>query len=145
MRVVVDASVIAKWVLPAAGGEEPDADRALAILDGIRSGGLEVLQPPHWLAEVAAVVVRLAPSLAADVLDLLDAMELPEVAEVAVYRRAASLAAALDHHLFDTLYHAVALAHDATLVTADERYWRKARGLRNITRLADWPMLNGVP
>jgi hypothetical protein len=30
-----------------------------------------------------------------------------------------------DHHLFDTLYHAVALEHgDAVLVTADDRYRR---------------------
>lgn len=138
MRVVLDASVIAKWVLPAASGEEPDADRALAILDEIRSGALEVLQPPHWLAEVAAVVVRLVPGSAGVVLDLFDAMELPETTDVAVYRRAASLADALDHHLFDTLYHAVALGHEATLITADERYWRKARDEGSIRRLAEW-------
>ena len=47
-----------------------------------------------------------------------------------VYRRARELAITLDHHMMDTLYHAVALDHgDAELVTADERYWRKARSL----------------
>ncbi len=143
MRVVLDASMVAKWILPTEAAEEPDADRALAILEEIRSGALEVLQPPHWLAEVAAVVVRLAPSAAASVLDLLDAMELPAIGDIALYKRAASLAAALDHHLFDTLYHAVALDHDATLITADERYWRKARELGAVVRLADSPGVEG--
>lgn len=41
-------------------------------------------------------------------------------------RRAARLAADLDHHLFDTLYHAVELERDATLLTADRKYVRKA-------------------
>lgn len=138
MRVVVDASVVAKWVLPSTDGEEPDAERAVEVLRGIQRGDLEPLQPPHWLAEIAAVVARLIPDRADDVLDLLDALELPVAGEVHVYKRAAGLAKDLDHHLFDTLYHAVALVGAGTLVTADEHYWRKARELGGVVRLADW-------
>ena len=44
-----------------------------------------------------------------------------------------------NHHLFDTLYHAVALEHeDALLVTADERYHEKAAGYGTIRALHDW-------
>ncbi len=43
----------------------------------------------------------------------------------------------LDRHLFDTLYHAVALEEGATLVTADEVHFAKARRLGNIELLAD--------
>ena len=43
------------------------------------------------------------------------------------------------HHLFDTLYHAVAMQNpDATLVTADRRYYDKARSEGQIIMLADW-------
>jgi hypothetical protein len=40
--------------------------------------------------------------------------------------------------LFDTLYHAVALEEGATLVTADETYFSKAKGLGGIVSLANF-------
>lgn len=57
---------------------------------------------------------------------------------IPLYKRAANLAQTLDHHLFDTLYHAVAPDRGGTLVTADEHYWRKARELGGVVRLAEW-------
>lgn len=53
---------------------------------------------------------------------------------------ASDLSIRLNHHLFDTLYHAVALKAGATLVTADERYYAKAANLGHIMRLADFPL-----
>ncbi len=55
-----------------------------------------------------------------------------------VLRRAADLGIALKAHLFDTLYHAVALETGATLVTADDRYFAKARGEGSIVMLQDF-------
>ena len=60
------------------------------------------------------------------------------VARLASYRRGAELSIQLKQHLFDTLYHAVALEEGATLVTADEAYFAKAKDLGNITRLSDF-------
>jgi predicted nucleic acid-binding protein len=137
MRLVLDVSVAVKWVLPEAH-READLDRALAILGQVRSGEIEPLQPPHWLAEVAAVLVRLAPEGAQAALDLLYAMELPVAEDLEVYRRAVTLSRSLDHPLFDTLYHAVALEHGGTLVTADDRYYRKAEAAGRLVRLGDW-------
>jgi hypothetical protein len=57
----------------------------------------------------------------------------------AVYRCAADLSIALKHHLFHTLYHAVALEEGATLVTADETYFNKARDVGAIRLLRDFP------
>ena len=57
---------------------------------------------------------------------------------MATLRRAAELSIALDHHLFDTLYHAVALEEGATLVTADATYFGKAKNLGSIELLADF-------
>jgi predicted nucleic acid-binding protein len=142
VRVVVDASVVVKWILPDSEHEAP-TERALALLRGIRAGTVEPLQPPHWLAEVGAVVARLRPEIVESTLDLLDALELPVAADVAIYRRAARLAAELSHHLFDTLYHAVALERDALLITADSRYHRKALRLGAVMGLAGWSESTG--
>ena len=69
---------------------------------------------------------------------LLDALRLEVRATPAVYARAIGLATDLDHHLFDTLYHAVALeTPGAVLVTADDRYARTAQPLGALVRLAD--------
>jgi len=137
VRVVVDASVAVKWIFPDPA-VEPHADRAVALLERIRDGDVDVIQPPHWLFEVVAVVVRLSPPVALPTISLLDALELTTCYDVTVLRRAAALAEELRHHLFDTLYHAVALERDATLVTADARYARKALGLGHLALLRDF-------
>lgn len=137
MRVVVDASVAVKWIFPDPEFE-PDADRAVELLAAIRHGSVEPLQPSHWLLETVAVVARLRPGIAEEALALLDALELPLATDPEVLQRATRLATALSHHLFDTLYHAVALERGAVLVTADGRYAAKAEGLGALVRLADW-------
>ena len=137
MKLVVDASVAVKWFLPVSSREQ-DADRATALLHSVREGLVDLLQPPHWLAEVSAVITRLRPEIAAEAIDLLDAMEFDMVADAELYKGASDLATQLNQHLFDTLYHALALANDALLVTADDRYLRKARALGRVVALAEW-------
>lgn len=140
MILVLDASVIVKWFFRDPAIEE-HAEHALFVLQSVRAGTVEILQPPHWLAEVAAVIARLEPRLADEAMDVLDAMELPVAADVAVYKRATSLSAALRQHVFDTLYHAVALEYGAELISADRRYYRVAKHLGRITYLANWDRL----
>jgi predicted nucleic acid-binding protein len=137
LKVVVDASVVVKWALPDSD-REANIPQALHLLAEIQAGIVEPRQPPHWLAEVSAVVTRLRPEIAEETLDLLDAMELPVAADIAIYKRAIRIATELHHHLFDTLYHAVALEADATLVSADGPYFRKARHLGSILALESW-------
>lgn len=137
MRVVIDASVAVKWTHPDPE-VEADLDQAARMLEAIKEGSIEVLQPPHWLLETLAVIARLRPDAADAALGLLDALELPVDDRFEVLERAGRLAVQLPHHLFDTLYHAVALEHDALLVTADGAYQSKARGLGNITHLSQW-------
>ena len=135
--LTVDASVVVKWFLPERG--EASTDRAMDLLAGIRRGEIRVVQPPHWIAEVTAVLARLSPGTAPrDAADLVDLgfviLDLP-----AVYIGACRIAVLLDAHVFDTLYHAVAVETDGCiLVTADDRYYRKARGLGSIALLSRW-------
>ena len=58
--VVLDASVIVKWIF-SDRAEEAHSFQALQILQLIKESRVTVVQPPHWLAEAAAVVVRLDP------------------------------------------------------------------------------------
>lgn len=138
--VVLDASVVVKWIL-ADRTEESHSLQALQILQFIKESRVTVIQPSHWLAEVAAVIVRLDPSRARQAVSLLHALEFPVVTGVEVYHKACDLSASLKEHLFDTLYHAVALTESsATLVTADEQYYRKAYRAGRIVRLKEFSL-----
>ena len=142
--IVLDASVVVKWIVPDRS-EELHASLALQILRHIQEMRLSVAQPPHWLAEVAAVTARLEPRGAPETVSVLYALELPVVDEVEVYRKACELAASLNQHVFDTLYHAVALTQqDAMLITADERYYQKAHKVGRIVRLRDFELTDRV-
>jgi len=80
-------------------------------------------------------VTRLRPEVAEQAVELLEAMALPIAKEVEVFKTASRIARDLNHHLFDTLYHAVALEHGSTLVSADDTYYRKAQHLGGLVRL----------
>lgn len=138
MIVVVDASVAVKWFL-AFKPDEDHTDLALAILEQVALGRILMVQPPHFIAEVAAVLARLKPDEAQD--DLLDLFNIERrtVDSPQVHATALTLSIAHQHHLFDTLYHAVALhTAGAVLVTADRRYFDKTRHLGQIVWLADF-------
>ena len=138
MIVVVDASVALKWFLHVADSE-PDRDRALALLTGIDDESVQLVQPAHFIAEVAAVLARAKPDAAEDdLMDLLN-VECSTIDASKTYTTALELSIRYQHHLFDTLYHAVALhVPGASLITADRRYYDKASGEGRIILLADW-------
>jgi predicted nucleic acid-binding protein len=138
VTVVVDASVVIKWLLQDPE-HEADTDRATKLMQSVVVGDQIALQPVHWLAEVGAVLSRQSAETAADDITMLCGLELPIVDDPLVLRRGVELATELKQHLFDTYYHAVALeTPNAVLVTADERYLRAAREKGRIIRLADW-------
>ncbi|ESS71340.1 hypothetical protein MGMO_106c00030 [Methyloglobulus morosus KoM1] len=56
-----------------------------------------------------------------------------------LYQTAIRLSVELNHHLFDTFYHATALTtKETTLITADEAYYRKAKDYGQILLLQDY-------
>lgn len=140
MILVVDASVAIKWFLNFREGED-HCQRALEILARVDDGRVVMVQPPHFLAEMGAVLAREKPDDAlADMTDLM-AVEFERDEDPAVYQTACKLAVRLGQHLFDTLYHAVALrTPDAILVTADKRYFSKAKDVGRIALLADFAL-----
>jgi predicted nucleic acid-binding protein len=135
---VVDASVAVKWFLHGKPDEQ-HTDLALRVLEQSVLGFLPMVQPGHFVAEVAAVLARLKPADAQDdLLDLLD-IHYRTLVSPETYATAMDLAMRYQHHLFDTLYHAVALhTPGAVLVTADQRYYNKARHEGHICLLLDF-------
>lgn len=147
MICVVDATVAVKWF---AEGEwatrEDHIEHAVDILRASRSGAVDFFQPPHFLAEVAAVLARISPATAQQCAQDIAAMGIIWAAPTVAYSRAIALATQLKHHLFDTLYHALALeTPSAVFVTADRRYFDKAQHLGHIAWLPDFAAANPYP
>lgn len=138
MNLVLDASVAIKWFFRDEPNEQ-DAQRALQILQAVGSGEARLVQPPHFMAEMCAVLARETPEqVQADIVDLLN-LEWRESESAGIYAAASELAVKFNHHLFDTLYHAVALHEpDTMLVTADVRYFNKAKQAGQIILLEDF-------
>jgi predicted nucleic acid-binding protein len=137
MIVVVDASVSIKWFFPASA-EEEYADKAVSLLRQVQSGQVTFVQPAHWLPEVVAVITRVRPEIAEQAIDYLSAMEVKVQQDADILKTASRLSLQFSHHLFDTLYHALAIQLNAVFVTADEKYYRKAETMGCIQLLSSW-------
>jgi predicted nucleic acid-binding protein len=137
-RVVLDASVLLKWYLKLP--DEQDLPQAAAVLQALLREELKLVQPVHCLLEVAAVLVRKRPQqLGVELPDVKSLLAQGEITDSqGVLARGLSLSAQLNHHLFDTLYHAVALEENATLITADRRYYDKAQNVGSIMLLENF-------
>lgn len=133
MKATIDASVIVKWFIP---DREDHHDKALALLTSVEKEHTSLMQPLHWQAETIAVLTRLRPEMANKAIVFLDALEFPVVDTIDVYQKASLLSQTLDHHLFDTLYHAVAIIANTTLITDDRKYYNKAKAQGNIQLLS---------
>jgi predicted nucleic acid-binding protein len=136
--LTVDASVALKWFFRDRD-DEADADTALGILRAVADGSVRLMQPPHFMAEMTAVLAREAPTRARANIEDLHALDFTVCGADRLYPQAALLAMQLKHHAFDTLYHAAALlTPEAVMVTADATYFKKAKSLGRIELLSAW-------
>jgi len=121
-----------------ASAQEQDTDQAIAMLLQVQSGQVTLVQPAHWLPEVVAVITRIRPEIAELAIDYLSAMEVKVQQDADILKTAARLSQQFSHHLFDTLYHALAIHLNAVFVSADEKYYRKAETMGYIQLLSNW-------
>jgi predicted nucleic acid-binding protein len=135
--VVADASVSIKWFFQASS-EEQDTEQAVQMLRLVHSGEVTLVQPPHWLPEIIAVITRVRPEISEQAIDYLEAMEIKTHQDADILKTAARLSRQYSHHLFDTLYHALAIHLNADFVTADDNYYRKVEMQRHIQLLSNW-------
>jgi predicted nucleic acid-binding protein len=127
--IVPDASIIIKWALPTAG--ERAAEQALEFLADWQAGAIDLLAPSLWRYEVTNVLARKAGGSAIALLSALLELELPTVdPDRQLLVDAVGITTRLPGvTVYDAAYHALALRVRGVFVTADERYFRRARRL----------------
>lgn len=137
--VVVDASTLLKWVLPAR--DETDVPQANAIATAALAGRLTLRVPDLWYYEAGNILARQVPEQADALLRHLDDLLRPWTSRLTVAMQTLALDLARRHGVtfYDASYHALALASNGVLVTADARYLGKAGSSGGILLLADWP------
>ncbi len=122
---VVDASVAAKWLLPAAGEGLLDQANHLAVLHARRD--LQLLAPDLIEAEVGNVLWkavrrnRISRAEAENSLRRFSEIAIQVVPTSDLLSQALQIAVACDRSFYDSLYVALALATKTDLITADER------------------------
>jgi len=122
---VVDASVAAKWLLPAAG--EPSAEEALELLQDHAEGRLRMVVPDLFWAELGNILWkavrgrRIPGSAAMEGLQLTIARSFPTLSSRLLLEDAFVIANAFDQTVYDALYVAAAVHSHCQLITADER------------------------
>lgn len=122
---VVDASVAAKWVLPAS--TEPFADRADRLLRTYAAGSIHILVPDLFWLEMGNLLwkaVRRGEINVERARRGLDAMlhrGFPSVPTRFHLFEALKIAVDFDRTVYDSAYLALAVATGSELITADER------------------------
>ena len=119
MKVVVDASVAAKWFLP-----EIHSEAATRLLDPTISLYAPDLIVPEfgnilWKKVRRAEITR---TEGAEILRAFGALPLELRPSSALLAAAFELAVALDRSVYDSLYLAVAVAEECAMVTADTKF-----------------------
>lgn len=149
--VVVDASVILKWVLPEA--QEAHVPEALSLRDAIVAQTVSGLVPALWYFEVGNIVTRAFSSGDAD--DTLDDLRALGLIEIPISKDMQTQAICEVEHcgvtFYDAIYRAIyttvvtVLQSPCALVTADENYQRKVTTVLDkdtgIVHIRDWPAL----
>lgn len=122
---VVDASVAAKWFLPARG--ETLVEEAFHLFRQYAEGEIQLLVPDLFWAELVNIFWkamrqgRCAKATAETALASLQERKLPTVPSLSVLDVAFAIATAFDRTVYDALYVALAVHSKAQFITADER------------------------
>ena len=120
---VLDASVAAKWFLPAQG--EPLVEQAFLLLRSYVAGEIRFVVPDLFWAETANVLWkairqgRCTKAAAIAALTALQQRNIPTISSRPLLDQAFAIATAFDRTVYDSLYVALAVESNAQFVTAD--------------------------
>lgn len=123
--IVVDASVAAKWFLPAKS--ETLTEEASQVFRRYAQGEIQFLVPDLFWAELANIFWkairqgRCAKATAETALVSLQERKVPTVSSLSVLDVAFGIATAFDRTVNDALYVALAVHSKGQFITADER------------------------
>ncbi|MGH8603406.1 MAG: type II toxin-antitoxin system VapC family toxin [Gammaproteobacteria bacterium] len=138
--VVIDASVILKWVLPR--GSEPYQDQAQVLATLLKAGSIRVGVPSLWYFEVGNLLARKYPLQADQQLaNLRLILEPCEVSDKSGWQNKA-LALVQQHGVtfYDAVYHALAIIEQGIFLTADEKYLQMIGKEPHAMHFKDWPL-----
>jgi predicted nucleic acid-binding protein len=122
--IVLDASVILKWVLDAE--TEPGHAAANGLLERWKEGELDLLVPSLWVYEVGNILCLKRPADASATLAALWNLGLSEVPfSRGLIQRTIALAQSHGLTFYDASYLAVAEEKKVVLVTADGKFYRR--------------------
>jgi predicted nucleic acid-binding protein len=122
---VLDASVAAKWMLPAKN--ELLRPEAYRLLDDFAAGTVKLVVPDIFWAECGSIVwkavrqQRFSRANAESAIALMLSREIPTVPSAKLLDDALGIAFDNDRTVYDSLYVALALQSKIPLITADER------------------------
>lgn len=136
--LVLDASVILKWVLPPE--QEPYHVQAQAIAEAVAEKRVSVRVPALWYFEVGNILIRKYPSDAAnDLADLRTHLALSESVMTKDWQgQILNLTSRYRVTFYDAAYHALAIIHGGIFITADEKYLAAVAGEPRAIHLRDW-------
>ena len=123
--IVLDASVAAKWMLPAKG--ELLYDEASRLLVAYEAGALSLIVPDVFWPECGNIVwkavrrQRLPRAHAELAITVMQQRDIPTVPSTTLLLPALSMALDFDRSVYHCLYVALAVRTKNELVTADER------------------------
>ena len=137
MKIVPDASIILKWVLPREN--EPYSRQAHAISQAFYDNEIDLIVPFLWVYEVGNVLTVKYPEVARVLLAHLVNLNIP-VAHPSPRQieLAAKLVARYAVTFYDASYHALAVTTGALFVTADEKFLRKLSDDEFCRHIRDW-------
>ena len=137
VKVVPDASIILKWVLPQES--EPHSKQARAIGQAFFANEIDLLVPSLWVYEVGNVLAIKHPEVAQALLAHLASLNIPVVQPTAkLIELATELVARHSVTFYDASYHALAVITDALFVTADEIFLRKVSDDMYCQHVRNW-------
>lgn len=141
-RVVPDASVLLKWVLPP--DNEAHVVQALDLQAAILREEVSAALPALWYYEVGNTLARRFHADAGRILTVLRDFALEEWGPGdALQQVALDLATQHGVTFYDASYHALAIVLDGTFITSDTRYLERTQTAGHIAHLMDWPLAGG--
>lgn len=136
--LIIDSSVILKWFIDETEGVE----NAAKIKSDYLNNQIKLGVTNFCFYEVMNTLGRKFPEKAVTSLSVLKMLD---IFEIGLTLEIATIALGIMREFpqvsfYDASYHATAIENNGTFITADEKYYRRAKSLKHITLLKDYPI-----